>query len=98
MSTSQPVQQPSLIDQGTAETSPHYNALGLDQPILIMFREFSDEHFIGYLKGNVIKYTKRAGLKQGTDDAAKAHQYQKWLDEFEAFRCISIGTVVHAKE
>lgn len=87
-----------LIDKGTAETSPHYNKLGNKQPIMIMLRELTHEEFRGFLKGNVIKYTTRAGLKEGTDDAAKAQQYQKWLDEHDAFRCISIGNRTYTKE
>lgn len=87
-----------LVDLGTAETSPHYNKLGNKQPIMIMLRELTHEEFRGFLKGNVIKYTTRAGLKEGTDDAAKAQQYQKWLDEHDAFRCISIGNRTYTKE
>ena len=98
MNTSHNLPLPCSTDKGTAETSPHYNKLGARQPILIMLHDFSKEEFTGYLKGNVIKYTERAGLKAETDDAAKAKQYQKWLDEYTAFNCISIGTVVHSKD
>ena len=80
-----------LIDKGTAETSPHYNALGNEQPILIMLRTFTKEEFLGYLRGNVIKYKQRAGLKSGTNDRAKADQYHKWLVEYFTFDGISIG-------
>jgi len=41
--------------------------------------------FIGFLKGNVIKYAMRAGRKEGTDDAAKAKHYAQKLAEFQAF-------------
>ena len=41
--------------------------------------------FIGFLKGNVIKYAMRAGRKEGTDDAAKARHYAQKLAEFQAF-------------
>ncbi len=87
-----------LVDKGTAETSPHYNKLGNKQPIMIMLRELTHAEFRGFLKGNVIKYTTRAGLKEGTDDAAKAQQYRKWLDEHDAFQCISIGNRTYTKE
>lgn len=80
-----------MLDQGTAETSPHYNKLGSEQPILKMLHTFSHEEFMGYLRGNVVKYTSRIGLKDGTNDENKAKQYQKWLDEFQAFGGISIG-------
>ena len=80
-----------MLDQGTAETSPHYNKLGNDQPILIMLRTFTAEEFLGYLKGNALKYKQRAGLKEGTNDYAKADQYQKWYHEYKFAGGISIG-------
>lgn len=80
-----------MLDQGTAETSPHYNKLGKDQPILIMLRTFTAEEFSGYLKGNALKYKQRAGLKEGTNDHAKADQYQKWYHEYMFAGGISIG-------
>lgn len=80
-----------MLDQGIAETSPHYNKLGNEQPILIMLRTFTKEAFLGYLQGNVIKYKQRAGLKPGTNDQAKADQYHKWLVEYYTFDGISIG-------
>ena len=80
-----------MLDQGTAETSPHYNKLGNEQPILIMLCTFTKEAFLGYLLGNVIKYKQRAGLKPGTNDQAKADQYHKWLVEYYTFDGITIG-------
>jgi kynureninase len=86
------------VDKGTAETSPHYNQLGNDQPILKMLREFTPDEFKGFLKGNSIKYRARAGLKEGQSvekDTAKAEQYEKWLAEYTAFRLIYIGDQVY---
>lgn len=87
-----------MIDQGTAETSPHYNKLGNDQPILIMLRTFSKEEFLGYLRGNVIKYRSRQGLKSGTNDEAKAEQYHKWAVEYYTFDGITIGDKFFTKQ
>ena len=39
------------------------------------------EEFIGFLKGNVIKYSLRAGRKEGSDDAGKARHYMQKLSE-----------------
>lgn len=39
--------------------------------------------FIGFLKGNILKYSMRAGRKQGSDDAAKAHHYMAKLAEVD---------------
>jgi hypothetical protein len=41
------------------------------------------EEFRGFLKGNVIKYSMRAGRKEGSDDAGKAMHYIHKLREFE---------------
>jgi hypothetical protein len=43
------------------------------------------QEFIGYLKGNIIKYGMRAGRKEGSDDAAKAWHYKQKLNEFIGF-------------
>jgi hypothetical protein len=83
-----------MVDTGTAESSPHYNKLGSEQPILKMLREFTWEEFQGYLKGNSVKYRSRAGLKEGQSvekDLAKAEQYEKWIIEHAAFTSITIG-------
>jgi hypothetical protein len=39
------------------------------------------EEWRGYLKGNIIKYSMRAGRKEGSDDAGKALHYKYKLDE-----------------
>ena len=52
------------------------------QPWDVMRDVLTKEEFIGYLKGNIIKYTLRAGKKPGaTDDAAKAAHYKAKLAE-----------------
>jgi hypothetical protein len=40
------------------------------------------DEFRGFLKGNVIKYSMRAGRKEGSDDAGKAMHYMHKLAEF----------------
>lgn len=39
------------------------------------------EEFVGFLKGNLIKYAIRQGRKPGSDDAAKARHYAEKLRE-----------------
>jgi hypothetical protein len=39
------------------------------------------EEFIGFLKGNIIKYSMRQGRKDGSDDANKCHHYIAKLAE-----------------
>lgn len=39
------------------------------------------EEFIGYCKGNIIKYVWRESRKGGCSDVAKAGQYASWLED-----------------
>lgn len=62
----------------------HYAAMAGLEPIQLMQLVMSREEFIGFLKGNIIKYTMRAGHKQGEaaeKDIAKAKRYKQWLME-----------------
>ena len=53
----------------------HYTAGGIET-IEYIKAKLTPEEFIGYLKGNVIKYTSRAGKKQDTiQDLEKAQWY-----------------------
>lgn len=49
----------------------------------VMELVLTPEEFIGFLKGNVIKYSMRAGRKADTDDANKARHYAQKLSEFQ---------------
>lgn len=60
----------------------HYAAMAGLEPIELMQLVMSRDEFIGFLKGNIIKYTLRAGHKQGEaaeKDIAKANRYKQWL-------------------
>jgi hypothetical protein len=59
----------------------HYHQIGI-QPWAVMESVLSHQEFIGYLKGNIIKYSMRAGRKEGSDDASKAWHYKQKLAEF----------------
>jgi hypothetical protein len=61
----------------------HYTTMEI-QPWEVMESVLTPEEFVGFLKGNVIKYAMRAGRKPDTDDAAKAIHYAKKLAEFQA--------------
>ena len=53
--------------------------------------EILKEELIGFLKGNIIKYTLRANHKGTPEkDKAKALQYKKWLDTVLAGDTITI--------
>jgi hypothetical protein len=60
----------------------HYKDMPI-QPWAVMESVLSHEEFRGFLKGNIIKYSLRAGRKDNSDDAGKAKHYMKKLDEIE---------------
>ena len=89
------VGEPAQEDIGSAATSKHYNAQAI-QPIELMEMSFSKEEFKGFLKGNILKYSMRAGSKSGESvfkDTVKAKQYRMWLDLVE--QGIKIDPRVH---
>ena len=57
----------------------HYKDMGV-QPWEVMEATLSREEFIGFLKGNCIKYGMRAG-KKDSDDAGKFRHYKMKLKE-----------------
>lgn len=59
----------------------HYKDMPM-QPWDVMQAVLTPEEFRGFLRGNVIKYSMRAGRKAGSDDAAKAQHYIQKLREF----------------
>ena len=60
----------------------HYKTMPV-QPWDVMESVLTHEEFIGFLKGNVIKYSMRAGRKEGSDDANKALHYRMKLREVQ---------------
>lgn len=60
----------------------HYLTMDI-QPWDVMAAVLTREEYIGFLKGNVIKYSLRAGRKAGSDDVAKARHYMAKLKEVE---------------
>ena len=60
----------------------HYKDMAI-QPWAVMESVLTREEFIGYLKGNIIKYSMRAGRKVGSDDTGKAIHYRMKLAEVQ---------------
>lgn len=80
------------INSGKPETSTHY--MGAVQPIELMLNVLSRGEFIGFLKGNMIKYAFRAGRKEGESaekDRNKYLTYSDWLFTFEKFGTIEVN-------
>lgn len=61
----------------------HYKQMAIE-PWELMEAVLPYEHFIGYLKGNIIKYTMRNNTKaSSTNDSEKALHYLQKLAEVE---------------
>lgn len=68
-------------DSGKPEDQKHYQ--GLIQPIELMQELLSHKEFIGFCKGNMIKYAYRAGHKNGESgkkDKEKYEAYKEFLN------------------
>ena len=61
----------------------HYKTMEM-QPWEVMESVLTPEEFVGFLKGNVIKYALRAGRKEGSDDLGKCRHYMMKLKEITA--------------
>lgn len=76
---------------GTSKDAEHYKKAAM-QPIEVMQRFLTHEEFLGFLKGNIIKYKARAIYKgKQAEDMQKARQYAYWLAMAEA------GVVIRAE-
>ena len=59
----------------------HYKDMTI-QPWTVMENVLTTEEFIGFLKGNIIKYSMRQG-KKDSDDGGKALHYLQKLKEIQ---------------
>jgi DNA-directed RNA polymerase subunit M/transcription elongation factor TFIIS len=61
---------------------PHYTHGGIETIVYIKAK-LSPEEYVGYLRGNIFKYTSRIGLKgESNEDAGKIEFYSKELNKF----------------
>lgn len=60
----------------------HYKDMAI-QPWELMESVLTHDEFVGFLKGNIIKYSLRAGRKDGSDDLGKAKHYMMKLKEVQ---------------
>lgn len=77
-----PIYAEKDTQEGTMHDKHYRNAVV--EPILVMQALFSRDEFIGFLKGNILKYRLRMGHK-GTEEDMKADYdkicvYEMWLD------------------
>ena len=61
----------------------HYKDMPM-QPWEVMEAVLTPAEFVGFLKGNIVKYAMRAGRKEGSDDAGKAKHYRQKLAEVQS--------------
>ena len=62
------------------EHPTHYDLEGLGVEVIDVIRSvLGATRFVGYCKGNVIKYILRADKKNGLEDLQKARVYLNWL-------------------
>lgn len=74
------MEQMELFPNETQVGGTHYKDMTV-QPWDVMEAVLTTDEFIGFLKGNIIKYSMRDGKKEGaTDDAAKAQHYINKLE------------------
>jgi len=75
------MEQMELFPNESQVGGTHYKDMPL-QPWDVMEIVLTPEEFVGFLKGNIIKYSMRDGKKIGSlDDAAKAKHYKRKLEE-----------------
>lgn len=62
----------------------HYRQSILE-PILVMQKMFTKDEFMGFLKGNILKYRLRLGHKTDnvSEELDKIKRYEQWLEEAE---------------
>lgn len=72
-----------LLADDIQVSGKHYKDMPI-QPWTLMEAILTPEEFRGFLLGNIIKYSMRAGRKEGSDDAGKAKHYMQKLRELEA--------------
>jgi hypothetical protein len=70
----------SVNDQQVGGT--HYKEMPV-QPWEVMEALLTHQEFVGHLKGCIIKYSVRAGKKEGSDDEGKLAHYLRKLDEVQ---------------
>ena len=62
----------------------HYVSMAV-QPWEVMEAVMTREEFIGFLKGNIIKYSMRQGKKEDSDDVGKLQHYMAKLKQVQSW-------------
>ena len=74
---------PTEIKPDVVNNPSHYQISGLDIEALDVIRGVLNyEQYVGYLRGNILKYQIRANKKNEEEDLRKANYYSQELDKF----------------
>lgn len=88
----EPTDNPATMEE--SKPSPYFDehyASSAIQPIIFMMENFTPEEMVGFLKGNIIKYTARCGKKDDpAKEVAKIKRYAEWLKEYQTTGTITI--------
>lgn len=90
-----PLAKDTADKEGTPATATHYK--GAVETLEVMSKLLTKDEFIGFLKGNIIKYSYRAGRKQGESgekDRNKFLVYSEWLRRINNLEPIVLGDKV----
>lgn len=71
-----------LVENHDVVNSPKHYTNGELEVIDILQDKLTSQEFEGFLKGNILKYTFREGIKNGTEDMKKGAWYMSKLIDF----------------
>ena len=74
------MEDPNVMQVG----GTHYVSMAV-QPWEVMEAVMTREEFIGFLKGNIIKYSMRQGKKEDSDDVGKLQHYMAKLKQVQSW-------------
>ena len=74
------MEDPNVMQVG----GTHYVSMAV-QPWEVMQAVMTHEEFIGFLKGNIIKYSMRQGKKEDSDDVGKLQHYMAKLKQVQSW-------------
>jgi hypothetical protein len=74
------MEDPNVMQVG----GTHYVSMPV-QPWEVMESVMTREEFVGFLKGNIIKYSMRQGKKEDSDDVGKLQHYIAKLKQVQSW-------------
>lgn len=82
----EPVVDIPTVDDKVDYHDSHYKECVVE-PILVMYKMFTKEEMIGFLKGNILKYRLRLGHKDDIQkEMDKIKRYEQWLNDIQSQR------------